>query len=130
MIASQPAEGSLFINRELSWLAFDERVLAEAADPDVPLLERLKFAAIAASNLGEFFMVRVAGLLHTVEAGEAELDLAGLTPQEQLTAVAARSHALVDALYELTMVELMPALAREQIRILTWKDLGAWQTGL
>jgi len=130
MTATQPEEGSLFINRELSWLAFDERVLAEAADPDVPLLERLKFAAIAASNLDEFFMVRVAGLLHAVEAGEAELDLAGLTPLEQLTAVGARSHALVEALYELTMGELMPALAREQIRILTWKDLGAWQTGL
>jgi len=130
MTTSAAAGQSLFINRELSWLAFNERVLEEARNPDVPLLERIKFAAITASNLDEFFMVRVAGLRHAVEAGETELDLAGLTPQEQLDGVTSRSHALVDALYALTMGELMPALAREQIRILTWPDLAAWRTAL
>jgi polyphosphate kinase len=105
-------------------------VLAEARDPDVPLLERLRFAAIAGSNLDEFFMVRVAGLQHAVDAGEAAVDLTGLTPNEQLVTVTTRSHELVDALYDVTMTQLFPALAREQLRILTWPDLGAWQTGL
>ncbi|HEX2453155.1 MAG TPA: polyphosphate kinase 1 [Vicinamibacterales bacterium] len=130
MSAPATADAALFINRELSWLAFNERVLAEARDPDVPLLERLKFAAITASNLDEFFMVRVAGLEHAVEAGEAAVDLTGLTPDEQLAAVTSRSHEMVAALYDVAMVQLLPALAREQIRILTWQDLGTSQTAL
>ena len=126
----QEPTASLFINREQSWLAFNERVLAEARDRSTPLLERLKFAAIAASNLDEFFMVRVAALRHANETGETAVDMAGLSPSEQFTAVATRSHALVDDLYGLLKSDLLPALAREQIQLLSWKDLEPFQLGL
>ena len=115
---------SRYLNRELSWLAFNERVLEEAQDPGTPLLERLKFAAIVASNLDEFFMVRVAGLQHAVEDGDESPDIAGLTPSQQLTAVSARAHEMVASLYRLTIDELMPALERAGVRIVAWKDLG------
>jgi polyphosphate kinase len=116
-------DGALFINRELSWLAFNERVLEEAADPGTPLLERVKFAAIAGSNLDEFFMVRVAGLAHAIDNGDAPVDAAGLTPSQQLAAVVRRSQDLVAALYDLTTRELLPALAAHKIRILRFDDL-------
>ena len=101
----------LFINRELSWLAFNERVLEEAEDSSTPLLERVKFAAIAGSNLDEFFMVRVAGLQHATDTGQSEPDAAGLTPAAQLQAVHARAHRFVERLYGLWTATLMPALA-------------------
>src|SRR5258705_5622766 len=115
---------ALFINRELSWLAFNERVLEEAQDPTTPLLERLKFVAIVASNLDEFFMVRVAGLQHAVEDGDELPDIAGLTPSQQLSAIAARAHQMVASLYRLAMIDLMPALETAGVRIVAWKDLG------
>jgi polyphosphate kinase len=115
-----------FINRELSWLAFNERVLEEASDLTNPLLERVKFAAIVASNLDEFFMVRVAGLRHAVSEGDASADPAGLTPSEQLAAVGARAHALVDRLYSLT-AELLSALEPAGLRIVPWAALGKTQ---
>ena len=71
-------------NRELSWLAFNERVLSEARDKSIPLFERLKFLSITASNLDEFFMIRVASLKDMVHAKYTKKDIAGLTPQEQL----------------------------------------------
>jgi polyphosphate kinase len=111
-------DGGMFINRELSWLAFDERVLEEAADQSTPLLERVKFAAIAASNLDEFFMVRVAALEQAIEAGDESRDIAGLTPTEQLRLVRQRSHRLVAALYALTMDDILPALAGRGIRLI------------
>jgi polyphosphate kinase len=114
---------ALFFNRELSWLAFNERVLEEAADASVPLLERVKFAAIAASNLDEFFMVRVAGLEHAVADGDTSPDLAGLTPAQQLDAVEKRAHAFVAELYRLATEELLPALAAQGIRLLPFGDL-------
>jgi polyphosphate kinase len=114
---------SLFINRELSWLAFNERVLEEATDPATPLLERVKFAAIAASNLDEFFMVRVAGLQHAVEDGDTSPDLAGLTPARQLAAIGERTHAFVSLLYDLVKNELWPALAKHDIRLLSGNEL-------
>src|SRR5689334_9693686 len=90
---------ALFINRELSWLGFNERVLQQAEDATNPLLERVKFAAIAASNLDEFFMVRVAGLREAVAEESSVPDLCGMTPQQQLAAVTQRAHAFVERLY-------------------------------
>jgi len=109
---------SLFLNRELSWLAFNERVLEEAADVTNPLLERVKFVAIAASNLDEFFMVRVAGLKEAVEDPRANTDLCGMTPLAQLTAVGLRAHAFVDRLYRLALHDLLPELDTHGVRVL------------
>ena len=122
---------SRFINRELSWLAFNERVLEEAQDAGTPLLERVRFATIVASNLDEFFMVRVAGLQQELAHGDAAPDLSGMTPAQQLEAICVRAHALVDTLYELTTRTLMPALADAGIRILTFAELrDTHHTGL
>jgi len=120
----------LFFNRELSWLAFNERVLEEAADPSTPLLERVKFAAITASNLDEFFMVRVAGLEQDVEEGDKSRDLAGLRPAEQLSRVRERTHAFMASLYRLVMNEILPALAARRIRVLRGDELADRQLGL
>lgn len=113
----------LFLNRELSWLAFDERVLEEALDVSNPLFERVKFAAITASNLDEFFMVRVARLKNALREGDAEPDASGLTPAQQLKAVSARVHALVARLYEVVNDQLLPDLARAGIRLARVADL-------
>jgi polyphosphate kinase len=106
-----------FINRELSWLAFNTRVLEEAANRATPLLERAKFAAIAASNLDEFFMVRVAGLKNAELEGEIAPDPAGLRPAEQLAAISERAHAMVEELQTLVTGELLPALEAHGIRL-------------
>ncbi|HEX7778540.1 MAG TPA: hypothetical protein VF424_04845, partial [Vicinamibacterales bacterium] len=115
----------LFLSRELSWLAFNERVLAEAADPAVPLLERVKFAAIAASNLDEFFMVRVAGLKRAIEDEDVTPDLAGQTPAQQLVDVGVRAQAFVSSLCRIVGGELLPQLGGHGIRLLSWTDLDA-----
>jgi polyphosphate kinase len=120
-------EPDLFLNRELSWLAFNLRVLEEAMDVQTPLVERLKFAAIAASNLDEFFMVRVAALKHMVEEGDTAPDSAGLTPGQQLQQIAQRAHEMVDRLYKTLMEEILPALGTHGIRILPVAELEAAQ---
>ena len=88
-----------FLNRECTWVKFNERVLREAIVPSNPLLEQLNFVAIAASNLDEFFMIRVAGVKHLVESGVKHIDIAGMTPQEQFDAIQKMVHKLVDDQY-------------------------------
>ena len=106
-----------FINRELSWLEFNRRVLEEAQDTTVPLLERMKFLAIFSSNLDEFFMVRVAALKRRIEAGDRTTAPDGLAPAETMVAVAARVHALVAEQHR-CFEGLRPLLAAEGIRLL------------
>jgi polyphosphate kinase len=90
------AASERYINRELSWLEFNDRVLREGLSADLPLLERLKFLAIVSANLDEFFMIRVAGLRQQRAAGVRKRDLAGLTPAQQLEAISRRAHRMVD----------------------------------
>ena len=116
-------ETSLFINRELSWIAFNERVLEEATDPSTPLLERVKFAAITAANLDEFYMVRVASVKRAVEEEDAEDDPAGLAPHEELSAIRRRSRAFLESVYRLVNDTLLPAAAASGISLVTVRDL-------
>lgn len=120
--APDPGDPSLQLNRELSLLAFQERVLEEAADPDNPLLERVKFLAIMASNLAEFFMVRIAGLKQQVVAGVSELSPDGMTPAEQLEA--ARTGA-IDLMHRGRRVyrTLLAELAAENIHLVDYREL-------
>jgi polyphosphate kinase len=122
-VVNDPAAAKLFINRELSWLGFNERVLEEAHDQTVPLAERLKFVSIVASNLDEFFMVRVAGLKQQLSGNVAETPPDGLTPAEQLTAISARAHAMVTDLYGAWRNDIEPGLARSGIRRVVPGDL-------
>ena len=87
-----------YLNRELSWLAFNDRVLEEAVDPNNPLLEKLKFLAITSSD--EFFMIRVAGLKHQVENGIERRDIANMTPEEQINRISNDAHNLVAKQYQ------------------------------
>lgn len=112
-----------FLNRELSWLEFDARVLALAEDPSQRLLERLKFLAIYASNLDEFFQVRVAGLQEQRDAGVGPATPEGLTPDEQLTGIHGRVAELCARADTLWAEELRPALEKERLRIIDWADL-------
>ena len=117
----------LFINRELSWLEFNGRVLEEAIDPTVPLLERLRFAIITSSNMDEFFMVRVAGLKDAVEEGETAPDLAGLSPRQQLKAISERAHEMVERLDKTLVDEILPALGQHGIQITSMAALDPAQ---
>lgn len=114
-----------FLDRELSWLAFNERVLELAEDASLPLLERVRFTAIFASNLDEFFMVRVAGLKRRIATGLAVTAASGLEPREVLDAIAARAKALMERHAALFATVLRPALADEQIHLVTWDSLSA-----
>ena len=101
-----------FENRELSWLGFDERILSEARDKGNPLFERLKFLSITASNLDEFFMVRVASLKDMVNAGYTKKDIAGMTPQQQLDAIHDRVHTFMNTQYSTWKRSLLPGLVQ------------------
>jgi len=114
---------SLYLNRELSWLDFNSRVLAVAEDDAPPLLERVKFLAISTSNLDEFFQVRVAGLKAQVEAEVAGTAPDGLTPQEQLQAIRAEVLRFADRQYEVWAKDLLPGLAHAGIHVCDWQEL-------
>lgn len=118
--------GSLFFNRELSWLEFNQRVLEEALDPSNPPLERLKFLAITASNLDEFFMVRVGGLQQMVEQGRINPDPTGLTPQEQLVRIHGRARRMVAAQQE-CLSSIEQGLAAGGVRRLKPEQLSSSQ---
>ncbi len=107
-----------YVNRELSWLEFNYRVLSEARDKSLPLFERLKFLSITASNLDEFFMVRVASLKDMVHAGYEKPDIAGLKPEQQLEQIAEKTHELVSLQYSTFSRSLVPALKQHGLRVI------------
>ena len=120
--ATEPAH---YLNREMSWLAFNERVLEEAADPSWPLLERLKFFAIFHSNLDEFFMIRVSGLHGQLEQPDVERNPDGLSPRDQLTRIAETVRRQLRSAADLLAKQLIPELAAANVRIRTWESLDA-----
>ena len=111
-----------FINRELTWLQFNKRVLEEASDKDNPLLEKLKFISIVSSNLDEFFMVRVAGIKQQVEAEVNKTDPSGLTPREQLEKISEETHQMVKKQYR-CLKNILRALTKEHLYFITSKEL-------
>ena len=118
-----------FENRELSWLKFNQRVLDEARDKNLPILERLKFVSIASSNLDEFFMVRVASLKDMENAGYTKKDLAGLTPTQQLEAIHESTRKLVDQQYSMFNRSLLPIMKEKGIRLIgAYEDLNEEQS--
>ena len=115
--------GYRFADRELSWLAFNERVLELAEDPHQPLLERVRFLAIFASNLDEFFMVRVAGLKRRMATGIAVTAASGLSPRQVLDAISVRAHELMERHSKVFSGDVQPALAAEGITLVHWDEL-------
>ena len=111
-------DSSFYENRELSWIKFDHRVLEEARDKTIPLLERMKFLSITSSNLDEFFMVRVASLKDMVHANYKKKDIADMTPLEQLSAISAATKELVETQYNTYNRSLIPLLNKEGIYII------------
>jgi polyphosphate kinase len=121
--AEEPLPDDRYLDRELSWLAFNERVLDLAEDKHTPLLERAFFLGIFASNLDEFFMVRVAGLKRRIAAGFAVPSATGMSPTRLVEALTARAHTLMDRHAALFADQLLPGLAKEGIHIVRWDDL-------
>ena len=119
-----PLPDDRYLNRELSWLDFNARVLALAADTSLPLLERAKFLAIFASNLDEFYMVRVAGLKRRDEMGLMVRSADGLTPREQLRRIGERTQQLATRHAQVFMESVRPALADQGIAFVRWSDLS------
>lgn len=117
------SDPSLFTNRELSWLEFNERVLAQARDERVPLVERLRFLAITANNLDEFFMVRVSALKRLVAAGATGRTADGMTAEEQLAAIDVRCRLMLDDMGSLWLEDLQPALKEEGLAVLEWDQI-------
>ena len=118
-----PLPKDRFFDRELSWLKFNQRVLECAENEDMPLLERANFAAIFASNLDEFFMVRVAGLKRRIDSSIAVPSAAGLSPRQQLRAISETAHRLQDEHAHYAIDTILPELEKERIVLLTWDKL-------
>ena len=118
-----PLPKDRIFDRELSWLKLNQRVLECAENEDMPLLERANFAAIFASNLDEFFMVRVAGLKRRIDSGIAVPSAAGLSPRQQLRAISETAHRLQDEHAHYTIDTILPELEKERIVLLTWDKL-------
>ncbi len=121
--APEPLPDNRFSDRELSWLAFNQRVLELAEDPDLPLLARARFLAIFASNLDEFFMVRVAGLKRRIATGIAVRAASGMMPGEVLDGLWARTRELMLRQVRCFHEEVLPALSKEGIQLLRWEEL-------
>jgi polyphosphate kinase len=115
---------SLYINRELSLLSFQRRVLEEAQSESNPLLERIKFLAILGSNMDEFFMVRVSGIRKQVEAGIAEVSPDGLTPREELAAIRRSALELYNTALQLLHRKLLPKLNKQGVHVLDYDKLA------
>ncbi len=117
-----------YVNRELSWIQFNYRVLSEARDKTLPLFERLKFLSITSSNLDEFFMVRVASLKDLVHAGYTKPDIAGMTPGEQLEPISKKAHELVNLQYSTYNRSILPALRQNGLNVVDgYEDLSPRQ---
>ena len=116
-----------YLNRSVSWLAFNRRVLEEAENESNPLLERVKFLAITASNLDEFFEIRIAGLLQHLEEGQVDTGIDGLTPMDEQELVAEATHKFVREQYQCWNERLLPALAEQRIRVHSLADLNEGQ---
>jgi polyphosphate kinase len=117
----------LYINRELSLLEFNRRVIEQAKDENVPLLERLRFLCIAGTNLDEFFEIRVAGLKQQVNYGSVQTGSDNLSAQDVLSRVSEIAHVLVSEQYDVLNSLILPALAREKIRLIKRED---WKPAL
>ena len=114
-----------YLNRHVQWLDFNRRVLEESRDPANPLLERVKFLAITANNLDEFVEVRVSSFLQRIEHGSTERSPDGLSAEEELALVTQSMHSLVREQYKTWNDELLPLLAKENIRVLRFAELDA-----
>lgn len=111
-----------FYNRELSWLKFNYRILGEAKDKQIPLFERIKFLSITASNLDEFFMIRIASLIDLVHAGVKKKDIAGMTPEEQLDAIIPQTKEYMNSQYQTLNRSLLPAMESNGLKIVKSYD--------
>ena len=112
-----------FYNRELSWMEFNKRILGEAKDKQNPLFERMKFLSITASNLDEFFMVRIASLKDMINAGYQKKDIAGMTAQEQLDALQKVTHEFIEKQYSVYSRSMQPKLREAGLWILKYEEL-------
>ena len=121
---TMPAEPVRLFNREFSWIDFNRRVLAEAQDPSVPLLERIKFLSITSSNLDEFMMVRVGAIRDLITSAITERSPDGLTPKQQLKGIRSRVNALMTDMYRCLSEQLLPELRKAGIRLERFEDLG------
>ncbi|HAJ73866.1 MAG TPA: polyphosphate kinase 1, partial [Lachnospiraceae bacterium] len=111
-----------YTNREMSWLSFDERILSEARDRNIPLFERLKFMSITSSNLDEFYMVRVASLKDMVHSEYTKPDFAGMTPKDQLKNISEKTHKMVELQYRTYNRSILQGLKNVKLRILDYED--------